>query len=332
MRFHKPALTSPVCKSCSRCVNRLREKCNLFFQFVSSRYEKRSTIYTSNKSFSEWCEILGDSVMASAVLDRILSQLPRSGEFCQKICGFLMASFASFTFIIVQDKAGFKKRIEECIHAAKLNINDILFHMTHMAIKIRKSEDEKNFEKRSKISRWKSDIDRALRQYEKNYEKNVQNLRLSIESNNTPKARLFAANIVNIDGAIRGLKDYKLFLDNVDLSLQFAKTTKDVWASLKESSKDLSTSQMSQKQMTQVQQNIENIVSISEQIEDRLSSQLELISSSIDSKGVSDSKVDEIINKFKMGEKSAESSSESKLDEMIEEIKKSMDRTKDAVN
>ena len=49
-----------------------REESNLFFQFVSSRYEKRSTIYTSNKSFSEWGEILGDSVMASAVLDRIL--------------------------------------------------------------------------------------------------------------------------------------------------------------------------------------------------------------------------------------------------------------------
>ncbi|WMT45591.1 MAG: IS21-like element helper ATPase IstB [Cuniculiplasma divulgatum] len=48
------------------------EESNLFFQFVSSRYEKRSTIYTSNKSFSEWGEILGDSVMASAVLDRIL--------------------------------------------------------------------------------------------------------------------------------------------------------------------------------------------------------------------------------------------------------------------
>ena len=78
-----------------------REELNLFFQFVSSRYEQRSTIYTSNKSFSEWVEILGDSVRASAVLDRILSQLPRSGEFCQKICGFLMASFASFTFIIV---------------------------------------------------------------------------------------------------------------------------------------------------------------------------------------------------------------------------------------
>ena len=31
-----------------------REESNLFFQFVSPRYEKRSTIYTSNKSFSEW--------------------------------------------------------------------------------------------------------------------------------------------------------------------------------------------------------------------------------------------------------------------------------------
>ncbi len=48
------------------------EKSNLFFQFVSSRYERKSTIYTSNKSFSEWGEVLGDNVMAPAVLDRIL--------------------------------------------------------------------------------------------------------------------------------------------------------------------------------------------------------------------------------------------------------------------
>ena len=49
-----------------------REEPSLFFQFVSYRYERRSSIYTSNKSFSEWDEILGDQVMASAVLDRIL--------------------------------------------------------------------------------------------------------------------------------------------------------------------------------------------------------------------------------------------------------------------
>ena len=49
-----------------------REESNLFFQFISSRYEKRSTVFTSNKSFGDWGEILGDQVMASAVLDRIL--------------------------------------------------------------------------------------------------------------------------------------------------------------------------------------------------------------------------------------------------------------------
>ena len=48
------------------------EELNLFFQFVFSRYEKSSTIYTSNKSFSEWVEVQGDNVMASAVPDRIL--------------------------------------------------------------------------------------------------------------------------------------------------------------------------------------------------------------------------------------------------------------------
>jgi DNA replication protein DnaC len=49
-----------------------REGANLFFQLVSRRYEKGSTIYTSNKSYGEWGEVLGDNVIATAVLDRIL--------------------------------------------------------------------------------------------------------------------------------------------------------------------------------------------------------------------------------------------------------------------
>ncbi len=49
-----------------------REESNLLFQLVSYRYEKASTIVTSNKPFSEWGELMGDQVMASAILDRIL--------------------------------------------------------------------------------------------------------------------------------------------------------------------------------------------------------------------------------------------------------------------
>jgi DNA replication protein DnaC len=44
----------------------------LFFQFVSYRYEKSSTILTSNKSFGDWQELFGDAVIATAILDRLL--------------------------------------------------------------------------------------------------------------------------------------------------------------------------------------------------------------------------------------------------------------------
>lgn len=45
---------------------------NLFFQLVNARYEKASMILTSNKSFKEWGEVFGDTVAASAMLDRLL--------------------------------------------------------------------------------------------------------------------------------------------------------------------------------------------------------------------------------------------------------------------
>ena len=49
----------------------------LFFQLMSRRYERASTVLTSNKSFEEWGEIMGDDVMAAALIDRILHHWPR---------------------------------------------------------------------------------------------------------------------------------------------------------------------------------------------------------------------------------------------------------------
>jgi DNA replication protein DnaC len=45
---------------------------NLFFQLIAKRYEKVSTIFTSNKTFSQWNEVFADVTIASAILDRIL--------------------------------------------------------------------------------------------------------------------------------------------------------------------------------------------------------------------------------------------------------------------
>ena len=44
----------------------------LFFQLVNRRYGRASTVLTSNKGFEEWGRILGDEVMAAALLDRVL--------------------------------------------------------------------------------------------------------------------------------------------------------------------------------------------------------------------------------------------------------------------
>jgi len=44
----------------------------LFFQLVTARYERGSTILTSNKSFGDWGSTFGDPILATAVLDRLL--------------------------------------------------------------------------------------------------------------------------------------------------------------------------------------------------------------------------------------------------------------------
>jgi DNA replication protein DnaC len=48
------------------------EAANLFFQLVSSRYERASLIVTSNKPFGRWGEVFGDDTVAAAMIDRLV--------------------------------------------------------------------------------------------------------------------------------------------------------------------------------------------------------------------------------------------------------------------
>ena len=49
-----------------------KREANLFFNLISETYERVSLIITSNKSFDSWAEMMGDSVMTTALLDRLL--------------------------------------------------------------------------------------------------------------------------------------------------------------------------------------------------------------------------------------------------------------------
>jgi DNA replication protein DnaC len=44
----------------------------LFFKLVNARYERGAMILTSNRGFAEWGEVFGDTVVATALLDRLL--------------------------------------------------------------------------------------------------------------------------------------------------------------------------------------------------------------------------------------------------------------------
>ena len=44
----------------------------LFFQLINRRYERASTVLTSNKGFEDWGQVLGDDVMAAALIDRLV--------------------------------------------------------------------------------------------------------------------------------------------------------------------------------------------------------------------------------------------------------------------
>lgn len=49
-----------------------KDDSKLFFQLIDSRYEKKSTIITTNINFNCWDDIFYDAVIANAILDRIL--------------------------------------------------------------------------------------------------------------------------------------------------------------------------------------------------------------------------------------------------------------------
>lgn len=49
-----------------------KQGANLFFQLIAKRYEKHSTIITTNMPFNKWGEVFSDNILANAILDRLL--------------------------------------------------------------------------------------------------------------------------------------------------------------------------------------------------------------------------------------------------------------------
>jgi len=191
-------------------------------------------------------------------------------------------------------------------------------------INIRKSEDQKIMEKRSKISMNKSNIDRTIRQYERLRDKSTEDAKVALKDKNMRKAKLFASFIASLNASINGLKDYRLLLESIDLNLQYSKTQKDIWSGLKQSSQDLVGNQLNEKQMAEISQSIDSIVDAQERIQDTLGDQLESIKAAVDqSSGINEKSRDEVLKELTENtkeENNVESEEDKRLKDLLNEI------------
>lgn len=49
-----------------------KEAGDLFFQVIAKRYERGSTLLTCNRAFKDWNEVFSDTVVAAAIIDRLV--------------------------------------------------------------------------------------------------------------------------------------------------------------------------------------------------------------------------------------------------------------------
>jgi DNA replication protein DnaC len=52
-----------------------QREANLFFHLINQLYDRTSLIFTSNKGPEEWGELIGDSGITTAILDRIIHRV-----------------------------------------------------------------------------------------------------------------------------------------------------------------------------------------------------------------------------------------------------------------
>ncbi len=55
----------------------IRDQANRFSSFVSDAYERTGMVFTTNKEITQWEERMGDQVLTTAMLDRMLHHARR---------------------------------------------------------------------------------------------------------------------------------------------------------------------------------------------------------------------------------------------------------------
>ncbi len=191
-----------------------------------------------------------------------------------------------------------------------------------MAIKLRKSEDDKQFETRSKIRNYKSQLDRGLKKQQQLMAQAINNIKKAAAIKDKKGMLNAAQNAVRIKSSVEYLKSFLLYLDNLEITFEFVYNERRNSEILMGANKELNKRMLSEEQARQIENNIQAINQKTEDLERRLEDQFGNINQSLDEFAARGGEnVDEVLGSV-VGNKSESNSeqSNSEIENLISKI------------
>jgi hypothetical protein len=200
---------------------------------------------------------------------------------------------------------------------------DDIYIMSTMAIKLRKNEEDKRFETRSKIRNYKSQVDRGLKKQQQLMSQAINNIKKAGAIKDKKGMLNAAQNAVRIKSAIEYLKSFSLYLDNLEITFEFVYNEREMSSILSDAHQELGKRMLSDEQARQIENNIQAINQKTEDLERRLEDQFGNINQSLDEFAARGSEgVDDVINSVvgKTESTKTPDNSSSEIDDLINRI------------
>lgn len=147
----------------------------------------------------------------------------------------------------------------------------------------RKTDEEKRYESRNKIRGYHNTIERYLRDFENLRVQAINTAKKAMAAKDMAAARNAARNVLRNELFIKYLKSFGLFIDNLQITMEYVFMERRAHATLTEANRDLKANILSAEQVNQIQQSIDSIMDTTRDLEDRANIQLDSIDSSLSS-------------------------------------------------
>ncbi|MGP6238961.1 hypothetical protein ACNF40_00910 [Cuniculiplasma sp. SKW4] len=194
-----------------------------------------------------------------------------------------------------------------------------------MALNLRKSEEDKRFETRSKIRNYKSEVDRDIKRQQQLLAQSIANVKKAAAIKDRKGMMNAAQNATRIKSAIDYLKSFSLYLDNLETTFEFVYNERRMNKTLTNVQSDLGKRMLTDQQARQIESNIMAINQKTEDLERRLEDQFSSLDESLNEFAKRGGEDAEDIIKSITGESLSSSSQEDssgqkEVDELIKKI------------